>query len=433
MILLLACAPDYGLGRVEPTVDESFVPVPVEGDDGGAISAEEDRARGVRRETFVIGGGAPTPVADFLFVVDGSSSMHTVIDRVREAFAGLADGDAFPTEARVAVTSMIPADPDDLGRVHPAAAHRGRNRRDPGFLRLVRADTIAEFLRVAPKDQAARFAHAGCETAWFAPGETDAFGVPCLVAHTQISMDTVRAEAGLTALAQLLERHGDTPLFRSGAAANVVFVSDTQDPGLPEGTERLVEMLQLRPDFEQLAALVDEANTVASFRVHAIAPAVECGERWAHVGPVYQEAAEASGGHVLDVCTAEDYRAFVREIGHDGAVPDRAVVALGRIADDAIVEVDGERVGYTTSPDGRALVLDHPLGPSRATVTVEYRPVQRRQPTNQIGWPTPSDVSHTPPSRSSHAADSPWGSSGAGRATPLPARPPSTGKSHRKP
>lgn len=375
LLLLAACAPEYGLSTVPAPLpdEEGFAPVSVEDDGGSAVSAEEAPDRGERRETFLLGARTPTPVADFLFVVDESASMRGVVARVREAFADLGDGGAFPVEARVAVMGMIPGDPDDLGRAHPAVGHGRRNRLGPGFLRLVQRATIDEFSAVAPVAQLARFAHRGCDDAWFAPGDVDDDGVPCLVGHTQISMDVIQAEAGLTAFAQLLERRGDSPLFRPGAAANVIFVSDTQDPGLPHDDPHLDDLVALRPDHEELTALVDEANDVASFRVHAIVPDSACGEGWSHLGTVYQDVAEASGGRTLDVCTARDYRAFVEAIGHEGSTPTRAVLALGRTATEVDVAIGGETVGGRLTGGGRAVVLDRAL-PERITpVTVTYR------------------------------------------------------------
>lgn len=396
LALLLACAPDYLLSAwhgaeppaatgapatgatTAPTAAAqrarpAFTPVSVEDDGGSAVAAEVDSSGRVRRERFVLGDGVDTAVADFLFVVDNSASMNRILDRVRGAFATLAEAGAFPAEARIAVMSTLPADPEALGRAHPAVRHRGRNRLDPGFLRLVDAASILRFREGADEAARARFPARGCGTAWFRPGERDADGVPCIVAHTQIAMDAVGVEAGLTAFGQLVEARGDRPLFRPGAAANVIFVSDTQDPGLGADAAWLGPLVAARPTAESLGALVDAANTVASFRLHAIAPEHDCGEPWAHLGPVYQDAARASGGRTLDVCTAEDYRGLIADIAREGAVVQRPVVALARPLEDAVVEVDGQPVGWSASADGRAVVLDTELGPERRAVTVTYR------------------------------------------------------------
>ncbi len=391
LALLTACTFDYGLDAVAepelvPTVTSTtstprrirptppvFSPVSSQDDDGGALLVEEDAERGIRRETFELGGGASTSVADFLFVVDDSASMQTVVDRVRAAFRDLGTGTVFPTDARIAVMSTLPADLTNLSVVHPAARHRGRNRLAPGFVRLVDNTGISRFLGVAPEAQKARFAEAGCASGWFTPAEANAAGTPCIIAHTQLSLDAVMVEAGLTSFGQLLERHGDEPLFRPGAAANVIFVSDTQDPGLGVDDPSLASLVAARPDFVALSELVDRANTVSSFRVHAIAPELQCGEGWAHLGDVYQQAARASGGETLDMCTASDYRGFIEAIAREGAVVQRPVLALGRPLADAIVEIDGERVGWAPSPDGRALTIDRALGDDVAKVTVTYK------------------------------------------------------------
>lgn len=400
LLLLAGCTPDYALHAVDPAGQapaglptgtpgstsgeapaEVFSSVSTAADGGSAVEVEETTSGDIRREHFVLGGGASTPVADFLFVVDNSASMDHIVGQVRAAFAALGErsGEAFPAETRIAVMSTLPGDPDDLRKAHPYVRHQGRNRRDPGFLRLVDASTVADFLKVAPEGQRSRFTTGGCESGWFSPEEKNGSGVPCLVAATQIAMDNVGVEAGLTAFAQLLEGRGDTPLFRPGAAANVVFVSDTQDPGLGPSVPGLEDLVTLRPDYARLVELVDAANTVSSFRVHAIAPEGYCGERWDHLGDVYQQAARASGGRTLDVCTATDYRGFVADIAREGAVVQRPVVALSRAlsADTkATVEVDGVAVGWAPSADGRAIILDQGLSDKASSVTVTY-PVKR--------------------------------------------------------
>jgi hypothetical protein len=369
--------------RVAEPMSPRFTPVSVDGDGGSAVSAEEDASGTTRRETFELGGGATTPVADFLFVVDDSVSMQLIVDRVRAAFATLGDGSAFPKEARIAVMSTLPADPDNLQRVNVAAMHRQRNQHDPGFLRLIDKVGIADFAKWAPPDQRAHFSHPGCDGAWFSPTDLDASGVSCLVAHTQLAMDNVHVEAGLTAFGQLLERRDTLPLFRPGAAANVIFVSDTQDPGLNADDKGFDALVAARPDFQRLSDLVDVANTVSSFRIHAIAPESQCAEHWSHIGEVYQQAAKASGGRTLDVCSATDYRAFIEAIGKDGAVVQRPVLALGKAMEDAQVEVDGQRVGYSASVDGRAITLDGALANKKSRVTVTYK-VHATAPTPKV-------------------------------------------------
>src|SRR6185312_11926258 len=113
------------------------------------------------------------------------------------------------------------------------------------------------------------------------------------------------------------------PLFRTGAAANVVFVSDTHDPGVPGDSPWFDALDGLRPSFDALAERAYAAQALASFRVHAIAPREDCtAEDWSAAGPTYFDAARAGGGRILDLCTAgpDDYVDLVRRMAVEGAI-----------------------------------------------------------------------------------------------------------------
>ncbi len=183
-----------------------------------------------------------------------------------------------------------------------------------------------------------------------------------------------RAEAGLVALKQLLERQGDEPLFRDGAAVNVVFISDTHDPGFSEG--RGFEALdRMRPDYDELVELVDRANVVSSFRVHAIAPMEGCVgvEDFSAVGTTYYDVALASGGRIIDVCKANDYSAIFSDLVAVGSVPSAGVVDLGTASEVTRVEVNGEPVDYTVHRDGRVVRIDRKLADGVNDVRVYTR------------------------------------------------------------
>jgi hypothetical protein len=240
---------------------------------------------------------------DVLFVLDSSISMRTVVARIQRVFAEMALVDAFPPDTRIAVMSTIPGDPSGLGALHPAVRDRRLARLDPGFLRLVDQGSITRWREQA---DVLTWVHQGCD-AWFGPRDRDPNRVPCLVAHTQLSAEVVGAEAGLTAFSQLLERTSGH-LFRDGADVNVVFVSDTHDPGVsPEGkrADEILALTALRPTGSELAAQVAAHEDVASFQIHAIAPLEGCrtSERWESIGPKYAEAAAETGGRALDLCS----------------------------------------------------------------------------------------------------------------------------------
>lgn len=364
LFALAACGPDWQ---------------PVDPGHGSALEAFE--ADGERLETFAVGGQASSPLADYLFVVDGSVSMSQILGRFEAGVRTLSEAGVFPERARIAVMNTTPADPADLGRPHPVVGAKRSARLAPGFAGLVTAERLATYVQRFPKMKE-RMPEPGC-AAWFGPDDVNSNGVPCLVAHAQVDLQPVVAEAGLTALKQLLLR-SDGPVFRAGANVNVVFISDTHDPGIashdPDGTpsrlDRLVGSQQLvaaRPDFAELRRLVESTQPVASFRVHAIAPESECAELWSELGPSYFDAAEAAGGQRLDVCSALDYAPFLRSTIVEGSVAQAPVFALGRPADVVHgVTVDELPVDFTV--DRGAVLLSQGLPDERTEVTITYRP-----------------------------------------------------------
>jgi len=360
-------------------------------DDGHSPSAawlvEEDPDALVRRESFLFGGGARSPVSDYLFVVDNSVSMKKIIGDFRAGFAGLASVDnPFPEKAHIAVMSTLPARLDDLKRLNPAV-HRSRAlHRDPGFLRLVDRRGIQVYRRMAGEAVGKRFAADGCAP-WFAPTDNNNLGIPCIVAHTQIGLTAVDTEAGLTALFQMLEKHRGRALFRRGAAVNVVFVSDTHDPGLSRvRTRSEIELETWRPGYPELKALAERDNVMASFRLHAIAPATECVERWEHLGASYYQAADDSGGVTLDICTARDYTAVIRAIAEIGSIPQDPLFPLGRPAEDVLsVQVDGKPVNYSVVGDDVLRIEAMPIPKEQAHLEVVSR--YHSPPIHPVGDP----------------------------------------------
>jgi len=298
LVLVVGCSTDYRLSAIEPSS-----PAPLGADPGAGIPGDQAPVEGpsdegrplgipeIQHQQVLIGGGSHTEVADYLFVVDSSSSMEGILDKVLDGIDALTRDGVFPKDARLGVMNMTPSDPLRPGTIHPSIKSRWWLKFEPGFGDLIDGDRITVFREVAPPYLAERFSAAGCDK-WFAPDAKNADGVPCLVANTQISLYPIEVEAGLTSLGQRLER--DPPLFRSGAAANVVFVTDTHDPGIPADAPGFADLMSIRPTFAQLETEALSRQQLASFRIHAIAPASVCtAEDWTAAGPAYFEAAKA--------------------------------------------------------------------------------------------------------------------------------------------
>lgn len=172
---------------------------------------------------------------DLLFVVDESVSMRVILTAMREGFAAISTA-KFPEDTKIAVTNTAPAYYSDLsmGFFDPTQGFvnvMGLTSQ-PGFLKLVSESSIQNFLATNPAS-AANFSNAGCAQEWFSPGDLNAAGLSCLSAATQVAYLGTGVEAGAVSLDQLVSSYFNSSrrLFREGALVNVVFVSDTHDPG----------------------------------------------------------------------------------------------------------------------------------------------------------------------------------------------------------
>lgn len=358
----------------DPASQPVYQTVDVSTQRGAAVEIFEDAVSGQREEVFYYGGTTQTPLADYLFVVDNSSSMNGVVEKVRAGFASLAENNPFPPKAHIAIMGTTPSEPGtDLSIPHPVVK-ASKMKYDPGFLRLVDDKALSTYRTRVPK-RSDMFPMSGCE-AWFTPTEVNADGVPCIVAHTQIGMTATTTEAGLTSFKQILEKSREEPLFRRGAAVNVIFVSDTHDPGFHpnEDTQDMWDQLvAARPDFGELQQIVARDHLVASLRLHAIAPKTQCGESWSQIGPSYFEVVEQSGGHIADMCTTDDYAPLIDAIARDGAVINRGIFPLSRdAANIREVLVDGTPASFSVDDSGGVLVLDGAVPTTETRVEIRY-------------------------------------------------------------
>ncbi len=331
----------------------------------------------LRRDEFDLSTDATTPLVDYLFIVDGSSSMRQVLDRVQAGLTGLTQAGSFPARSRLAVMSTTPADDLSPRRAHPAVKQRGLARQAPGFVSLVSDASIRRYRERGGDRAIERYPLDGCGP-WFSPGDLNPQGQPCLLAHTQVPLLPVRVEDGLTAFRQLVDHTAGNSIFRTGAAVNLVVISDTHAPGFrpradqPQLSAWFDELAAERPDHDELVQLLAADHDLSALRLHAIAPQQDCGERNGDLGTAYFDVAAQSGGVIADICTVQDYRPVIQQIVQTGARLQRPVLALSSRADAvSAVTVDGRPVGFTLSRDGKAVVLDA-MPDTQARVEVRY-------------------------------------------------------------
>ncbi|MBK7843000.1 MAG: hypothetical protein IPJ71_04790 [Bdellovibrionales bacterium] len=188
---------------------------------------------------------------DVLFVMDDSVSMNSLLSSIVNGFKSLSESD-FPSNTKMAVTYMSPAkyfsgQPDYQTPLNIWAE------KTPGFMQLVSRKSIETFLsydnanfpegssdRQAFLEGKNNFKIAGCDDEWFSPDQRNhpsdgKNSNSCLEAAIQAPYFATQVEAGTVSLANLVSHFSSNlkrPLFREGSSVNVIFVSDTHDPGV---------------------------------------------------------------------------------------------------------------------------------------------------------------------------------------------------------
>lgn len=220
---------------------------------------------------------------DILFVVDESGSMSKVLVPFQAGFASLSAA-TYPKNTRMAVTNMAPGYYTDLPSLTVDFSNSFLNTaatqyftQQPGFNQLITADSISSFVGLNPTF-APKFPLKGC-SAWFSPEEKNVDGQSCLNAHTQVGLISTGVEAGIVSLDQLVRRNAAAgkALFRPGSLVNIVFVSDTHDPGAnyygrPGAPAAL-------PDYNAVTQAIELSNPgIRGVKYNAIAPMPPLGD-----------------------------------------------------------------------------------------------------------------------------------------------------------
>lgn len=188
---------------------------------------------------------------DILFVMDDSVSMNSLLSNVISGFKSLSRSD-FPDNTKMAVTYMSPPKYFN-GRPDFQTPWNIWADKTPGFMQLVNKASIEAFLSYDnpsfPDGSSDRqvflqgknnFKIEGCDEGWFAPDEknqpSDGKNPSlCLEGAIQAPYFGTQVEAGTVSLMNLVSHFSSNfkkPLFREGSSVNVIFISDTHDPGV---------------------------------------------------------------------------------------------------------------------------------------------------------------------------------------------------------
>jgi hypothetical protein len=255
--------------------------------------------------------GPKVSPADFLMVVDNSGSMQVSRNKVFEGFKKVAPS-AWPIDSRIAVMSTMPARFSDLSRPHENVSLYSGIETEPGFLSFVDKVSIEKYRtngNVLNPAYKAAFAEPGCD-AWFKPADVNASKTLCLNAHLQNPMTGIGAEAGLTAVKQILEKNKDQKLFRDNGFLHIIFISDTHDPGIDSQALRAAI-----PNFEGIKKILLASNNLTGVKLHGIVPTkATCSSEMTHDFS-YLNPIRDSGGITYDYCLPEpDYSSVAKQV-----------------------------------------------------------------------------------------------------------------------
>jgi len=333
--------------------DGTSVTQPIEST--GTSSESEILANNLRRDTFHYGPSYQQDKVDYLIVLDNSCSMSPTIDGIRSGFRKvMMEEGVFPKNAQIGVMSTMPGDNQNLSLVHEAVGAYTGIEFEPGFLALVNKEAIESYRHKVPM-YSSLWKENGCNS-WFSPKETSSDNKLCIEAHTQSTGYCVLAEAGITAFDQFVRKNLNTPIFHKGAVLNVIFVSDTHDPGAPGPFNPLgksADLVQQRPTFEAMKKQVLDSQALSGFYLHAIAPNqpdTSCGDPFKSPELTYYDYAEAAGGQTANCSGSRtgadiDYSDFFRKMATTSKIANAPTFVLN-IAFSKIesVTVDGQAV-----------------------------------------------------------------------------------------
>ncbi|SMF41062.1 hypothetical protein [Pseudobacteriovorax antillogorgiicola] len=271
---------------------------------------------------------------DYLIVFDTSSSMKRILERVSYSLEKVLQENPFPLDSRMAVLHTLAATKTPRSR-EPDPRINGINRYklrfDPGFLRLVSQTSVERYIEVFPQARGS-YREELCSS-WFHPMEKiqDSF---CMTRALQANFSPIGIEAGMKAFSQLM-RLQDGPLFRKHAVVNVIFISDTHEPG------RKVDWAYT--GYSSIRSIVySNSPSISGIKFHGLVPWEErcTGENL--YGESYQNWISPSGGTKHDICDF-NYQDFFRNMADNSVSMSSRRIQLNYLPQSIIeVKVNGK-------------------------------------------------------------------------------------------
>ncbi len=323
-------------------------------------------------QTFKLG---PTQaLTDYILVIDNSISMEPILEQVKNGIQRVIETspNVFPPNSRMAVMStMIGAAPSYTTTGTGINRYQGIDM-EPGFLSFVNAAQIRAY-KTGVKARAADWPLNGCEQEWFKPSDKDGSNNFCFTAALQTTAAAVSVEAGIHAFRQLLDKNKNKVIFRPNALVNVVFISDTHDPGANNRT-----LIDTRPTYADIVNfLKTTANkNIAGLKFHALAPIVAKCSAEELFDKAYLKIAADSGGEQADSCmTGTDYADFFRKMSAS-SIKREPIFTLEKAAAEILsVKVNNAPVtNFKISDTGTVVTIPGLYPTTDVDILIEYRP-----------------------------------------------------------
>ena len=227
--------------------------------------------------------------------------MGSIVDKLKLGFASIAETADFPIKSKVGVISTA------VDEVSSSTSKK------VGFKQLVTAAQISNSDRYSNSKRD----HPGCSEGWFSPNQKDSAGSYCLVSAIDFRLISTYYEAGLTSFNNFLEAQRGKNTFRTDTLLNVIFVSDTHDPG--RGNDTAKKLLQRAKAYttNEFLSKANAVNKVSGIKYHGIVPVPgkgRCGlESVVDSEYTYMKFIEETDGVVAE-CGLDNYSNFVTQM-----------------------------------------------------------------------------------------------------------------------